>query len=193
MKKDWELTEEAFNKFLAWLHPDRDRAAEIYESLRERLVTLFAARRCPDAEDLADETINRVIKRAQEMANSYRGSPIPYFITVANHLYLESVANRSTHTDLPVDLPDRSNPSPQDERDHECLAECLERLTPSNRSLVLEYYSEDRQAKIDHRKKLADKRGIAVNALRIRTHRIRVELQKCMNECLERNEAAETD
>lgn len=193
MKKDWELTEEAFNKFLAWLHPDRDQAAEKYEAIRYRLIIMFRCRGCAEAEELADEAINRVIKRAQEMANTYKGNPIPYFITVANHLYVEHVTNRPTHSVLAVDLPDLANPDSEDEQDYECLERCMQRLPPKDRNLILQYYQEDKQAKIDHRRKLAKEMGIGINALRIRAHRIRVVLQQCMDECLKLGHADEMD
>src|SRR5262245_4973774 len=70
MRKDWELTKEDFDRFLTWLHPDREQAGQKYEEIRRRLVIIFNARRCPEAEDLADETINRVIRRAQKMADT---------------------------------------------------------------------------------------------------------------------------
>ncbi len=62
----------------------------------------------------------------------------------------------------------------------------MERLTPDNRVLVLQYYQEEKKAKIDHRKLLAEHLGIAVNALRIRACRIRATLLECVQNCLER-------
>jgi hypothetical protein len=53
---------------------------------------------------------------------------------------------------------------------------------------VLEYYRGEKKAKIDHRKKLAEKYEIALNALRIRAHRIRAQLYECVKDCLERRE-----
>jgi hypothetical protein len=55
--------------------------------------------------------------------------------------------------------------------------------------LVLEYYRQERKAKIDHRKLLAAELGIAVNALRIRAHRIRRSLEQCVHTCLEQQPA----
>src|ERR1051325_10973722 len=94
MKKDWELTEEAFEKFLFWLHPNREEAGRKYEGIRRHLIVILTCRGCAEAEELADETINRVIRRAQQMADTYQGEPAPYFITVAHNLYLEYVAKR---------------------------------------------------------------------------------------------------
>lgn len=70
------------------------------------------------------------------------------------------------------------------EREYECLERCMQKLTPDNRQLVLQYYQEEKRAKIDHRRQLAEQLGIALNALRIRAHRIRASLQECVQTCL---------
>ena len=54
----------------------------------------------------------------------------------------------------------------------------------ANRKLVLEYYRGEKKAKIDHRRSLAEQYGIALNALRIRAHRIRAALQECVETCI---------
>lgn len=193
MRKDWELTEEAFDKFLSWLHPDREAAGKKYEDIRRHLIIILKCRGCAEAEDLADEAINRVIRRAQQMADTYHGEPAPYFITVANNLYLEYAAKRPTWLELPAELPQPPEPDPEEEREYECLERCVRGLTPANRDMVLQYYQESKQANIDHRKKLAEKMGIALNALRIRAYRIRVSLEECIDECLTSDPAHEMD
>jgi DNA-directed RNA polymerase specialized sigma24 family protein len=78
-------------------------------------------------------------------------------------------------------------PEPEEEgaeQEYECLRRCIERLPLHNRELVLQYYQDEKRAKIDNRKLLAERLGIALNALRIRAHRIRAALQKCVEECL---------
>jgi RNA polymerase sigma factor (sigma-70 family) len=184
MKKEWVLTEEALNKFLAWLHPERDQAAIKYEAIRRRLVIIFSCKGCADAEDLADETINRVIRRAQDMADTYQGEPAPYFITVANNLYLEHAGRRSSRLQVPDDLPAAATSEVDDDRDYECLERCMERLAPADHRLVVQYYQEEKQARIDNRKELAKSLGIGLNALRIRAYRVRAGLQSCVNECV---------
>ena len=59
MKKGWVLTQELFDTLLDWLDPDRERAGHRYETIRLRLIKIFTSRGCPEAEELADETINR--------------------------------------------------------------------------------------------------------------------------------------
>jgi RNA polymerase sigma factor (sigma-70 family) len=193
MKKDWELTEEALNKFLFWLDPDREQAGKKYEDIRRHLIIILTCRGCTEAEELADETINRVIRRAQQMADTYQGEPAAYFITVAHNLYLEYVAKRRTWADLPLELPQPPEPELEEERNYECLEQCIEGLTPANRNIVLNYYQEIKQAKIDHRKKLAEDLGITPNALRIQAYRIRVNLERCIDECLTSALAHEID
>jgi len=57
-------------------------------------------------------------------------------------------------------------------------------LTPANRSLVLDYYKEEKQAKIELRKKMALQMGISGAALRLRAHRIRAGLESCVEDCM---------
>lgn len=184
MTTKWEVTEEAFTRFLTWLDPDRVNAGEKYEDIRRRLIAIFISRGCPDAEELADEVINRVIRRAQEMADTYEGDPLPYFITVAHHLHQEYAKSRRRFTELPADLPTPAEPEQDKDRKDQCLEQCMQQLTPENRNLVLEFYRKTKQAKIDYRKKLAQDIGISLNALRIRVHRIRGTLERCVEPCI---------
>lgn len=82
------LSQEAFDTFLAWLDADRDRAGEKYEEIRRKLIRDFVHRDCLDAEELADETINRVIRELPEIANTYAGDPASYVYAVAQSLPL---------------------------------------------------------------------------------------------------------
>ena len=70
-----------------------------------------------------------------------------------------------------------------DEDDFTCLEECLGKLPATDHNLVLTYYREDKQAKIDQRKELAQQLGTGMNALRIRACRIRAVLQDCVERC----------
>ena len=182
MNQDRSVTQASFDFLLAWLDPDRDRAAGKYEQIRRRLIKLFTCRGRHDAEELADETINRVTLKAPEVAAGYVGDPSLYFYGVAQKVLLESLRKRPpAHPAPPPPTPDEAE---QTEREFECLDRCMGELTPANRKLVLGYYRDDRRAKIDHRKELAAALGLAQNALRIRVHRIRATLQECVLRCL---------
>ncbi len=181
MKSEWDITQDAFDKFLFWLDPDRDGAAMKYEEVRRRLIKIFTCRGCPDAEDLADETINRVIRKAQEISDSYVGDPALYFYGVARNVHLEYV--RTPPPVLPLPAPDVPE---QKEQECDCLDKCMRQLPGEQRRWVLEYYGKEKKAKIDHRKKMAERLGIAPNALRIRMYRIRASLQDCVKDCLKK-------
>jgi DNA-directed RNA polymerase specialized sigma24 family protein len=190
MKKDWELTQEAFDTLLDWLDPDREQAGRKYEAIRLRLIKIFICRACPEAESLADETINRVTAKVQEVSKSYVGDPALYFYAVAQKVYLEYIRkNRQTPTPVEFTAGMLNTQAVSLVEDFEpvyrCLERCLESLPTESRELVVRYYHQEKQAKIDHRKLLATELGIGVNALRIRAHRIRLSLRQCVRDCLD--------
>ena len=196
MKKEWDLTQEAFDALLDWLDPNRDRAGSKYEAIRLRLIKIFTCRGCAAAEELADETINRVSAKVTEIAGSYTGDPALYFYGVSQKLHLEylrrvekkqiQLSADSTLNKLAVPTASLTDDK---EPEFECLERCLEHLPTDNRKLVVQYYQQEKHAKIEHRKMLATELGIAANALRIRAHRIRLALQKCVHNCLEQQPA----
>jgi DNA-directed RNA polymerase specialized sigma24 family protein len=180
MKTEWILTKESFDTLLAWLDTDPDAAARKYEQIRTRLIKMFMCRGCLESEDLADETIDRVARRLNDIQATFTGDPTRYFYGVANKIHLEYL-RRKPVPQPPVAVDDTDD---EDPREYECLEQCMQQLSPKNRELVLEYYQEERSAKIDHRKLLADQFGIAMNALRIRACRIRASLLECVKNCV---------
>ncbi len=184
-KKD--LTREVFDQMLDWLDQDREGAGRRYEEIRSRLIKIFVCRGCIVAEDLADETINRVAGKVQQIAGTYVGNPAFYFYGVADKIYLEYL--RKMPASLPIAC---SVPTEEIELRCRCLEQCIERLSPENRKLILMYYGNHEQRTIDMRKYLAQQMGIGANALWIRAHRIRMALRKCVCECLGKKAPART-
>lgn len=181
MNRQNALTQAAFDSLLAWLDPDREQAGKKYEEIRFGLIKIFTCRGRPDAEELADETINRVTLKASNISREYVGNPALYFYGVAQKVFLESVRKRA-----PVLPPPPPEPkSEESEQEYRCLDSCMEQLPAQSRELILEYYRDDKRAKIDHRKEMACRLGIAQNALRIRAHRIRASLERCVEKCME--------
>lgn len=179
MKKDWTLTKESFEALLAWLDPNPEIAAGKYEHIRARLIKIFVCRGCLESEDLADETIDRVTRRLGDIEPYFVGDPARYFYGVANKIHLEYLRRKP----IP-EPPPAFDDTDHDEREYECLERCMQNLSADNRELVIQYYQEERRAKIDHRKRLADQLGIALNALRIRACRIRASLLECVQKCV---------
>ena len=184
MKTEWVLSQEAFDSCLAWLDADRDRAGEKYEDIRRKLIRIFARRGCPIPEELTDEAINRVSRKVPEISGTYVGDPALYFYGVAQKVYKEHVKKKPDVKPLPP--PD---PPEEVERNYACLDHCMEGLDAVSRELILKYYQQEKRAKIDDRKELADRLGIALNTLRMRVHRIKAILEQCVGECLKENEA----
>lgn len=176
-----------FDELLNWLHPDREQAGRKYEDIRRRLIRIFVHRGCALAEDMADETINRVVRKVREVRANFNPSDDPalYFYGVGRNVYREYFKRRPDPAPPPGNGTDDDDETPE----YECLKKCLGHLSPSNRELILEYYGDEEGAKIERRKKLAERFGVALNALRIRAHRIRLELKRCVLECLKERSA----
>src|SRR5690348_12783950 len=120
MRRRWDITQGAFDTFLTWLDPNRDQAGIKYEDIRRKLIKLFACRGCFNCEDLADETINRVIRKMDEIAASYTGDRALYFYGVARNVHFEHVKKHPPT--LPLPPPD---PPEQKERQYQCLERCM--------------------------------------------------------------------
>jgi DNA-directed RNA polymerase specialized sigma24 family protein len=177
------LTQEAFDSLLDFLGDTPEAAGRRYEEIRRRLTKIFACRGCATPEELVDESIDRVARKAAELAPTYDGDPALYFYGVARRVYLESVKRKPA-----APPPPEPDSIVELEPELDCLDACMEALSPEQSALIRDYYREDKSAKIEHRKALAERMGIGINALRIRAHRIRAELQRCVSTCLERRE-----
>jgi DNA-directed RNA polymerase specialized sigma24 family protein len=178
-KSKADLTKEALDRLLHWLDRDRDRAGHRYEQIRSGLIKVFMGRGAVDPEELADETINRVARKAQEITGGYVGDPALYFYGVAKMVYLEYSRRKTVAPHAPP-----PGAAEEDDLRYECLEKCMQNLSSKNRELILAYYEHESGAKIDRRKELAGRMGITANALWIRTHRIKKGLRNCVNECL---------
>jgi len=175
-----DLNQQQFDELLAWLDQDRDKAGATYEWIRKRLIKIFVSRGSSTPEELADRTINRVSKKLPEIRATYVGNPAHYFSGVASNIFRESLRKEKAPV---ITMPRASQPDEDDERNYACLERCMEELSTVDRELVLAYYQQEKQAKIDRRKHLAEQLGIGINALRIRACRIRASLQVCMERC----------
>lgn len=181
MNKNWQLSQEAFDALLAWLDSDREQAAMKYEKIRSGLIKIFKGRGCIEPEDLADETINRVTSKLKEIEKDFTGDRTRYFFGVANKVHLEHLRKK-----LPQPLPSPPNDPHRIELEYNCLERCIDRLSKDDRELLLRYGAEGRK-ETELRRALAEERGIAPNALRIRVYRIRQALKNCVEKCVERS------
>lgn len=180
LKVKKEVTRERFEGFLDWLSPDRDRAGEEYERLRFRLCTFFSQRQCGFADELADETINRVILKSSEEQIENK---IAYCYGVARNVYRESLRKERPHLDIDdVTVAAKAPEEPSFSR--ECLDKCLDKLPPDSRNLLLDYFSEAKQAKVELHRRISETLQMTQTALRMRVMRSKEKLKICVQECM---------
>jgi RNA polymerase sigma factor (sigma-70 family) len=185
VKKSEPPSQEEFDALLAWLDPDRDCAGAKHEEIRSKLIKILERRQCHAAEELTDETINRVSHRVKDIVGTYAGDPALYFYGVVKNVYKEWLKWRREEPTSLDDAVAAPEPAEDVQRIHDYMEKCRGELeNPEDRDLILKYYEKEKRAKIDHRKQLADGLGITLNNLRIRIHRINAILQKCIVDCL---------
>lgn len=181
------VTGEALERFLELLDPDPAKAARRYQQLRRRLTRLFEWRGARFPEDLTDETISRVARKIEEGVEIRADDPFRYCCGVAHLVFKEVLRERKRDRQLL----DPGNWAPfqaaEDEPDDHRMAtlqECLDRLPTEHRDLILEYHEGERRERIENRRALARELDIPLNALRIRVHRIRTKLERCVKKRL---------
>lgn len=196
------LTAESWDALFDFLDPargeirgrDRDAgAAARFLEITRKLACFFAARGCTAGDDLAAETMLRVARRCPVDVAATAGDRAAYVYGVARnvlHEWVRETRREATNLELAardptlVPLPGASRTT-REVDEHRCLEECLGRLTPAARGLVLEYYAAEKSAKIARHRDLARQLGKSLNALRIEVHRIRNTLRRCVSGCLQ--------
>lgn len=184
VSRGWRLTDHAFEKLLTSLSPDREEAGNRYELLRRKLIRFCESNLSFSVEDKVDEIINRLTRKIEEGAEVSDVFAYAYGIAkmVQKEAWKESDRKRQA-TETLSSINDFSRGEGEDPKVL-CFDTCLERLSAENRKLILDYYRDDRRAKIDLRKELAEELSIPLNALRIRAHRVRKFLEECVTDCL---------
>ena len=188
MSVDGLLTARGLERLLDHLHADRDTAGRSYEQLRRRLVRFFEGRRCAFPDEHTDETLNRVARKLD--AGETIQDVTTYVIGVARMVVKEvaRAASKDAAMQAALRAPDHVSPHPdpasvESSRLLDCLHACLDRLLPPDRDLIVQYYQNEKSAKIHSRKDLATKLGVEMNALRLRAFRIRAGLEACVERC----------
>jgi DNA-directed RNA polymerase specialized sigma24 family protein len=183
------FTARAFGRLLEWLDEGGDSHGERYVEMRRRLVSYFDRRNRPAADELADETLNRVARTLEEAGVIETTPPARYCYVIARFVLLEDFRRerRQVRFDSQAAATERtaSRIEPGEElamREgrFDCLERCLAQLPVDQRELVIEYYRDARQQGIDRRRQMADRLSISRNALGVRAFRIREALMKCV-------------
>ena len=184
-RRKWVLDEDAFHRLLASLDTDPGQAALKYEVLRKKLVMLFLGRGSPEAEDSADETLDRV---SRKVAEGETIEDITRFAHgVARRVHSECLRRERRHRRARQALAAAPGAAPSalsSEPGLDCIRLCIDRLPATDRTLIVEYYDESGRALQAQRRESAARLGISPSALRLRAFRIRRSVEDCTRDCL---------
>lgn len=167
----------SFDCLLSSLDDDRDRAGSKYETVRHRLMQFFLIRRCLPADELADQTLDRVARRLE---NSQVHNLSAFIWGVARIIVLEF--HRRPQLVSIEDIHPGDHPKSEDVERHiirqeeaqrrkRCLRRSLMELSPSDRRLLLVYSYRARGR--EDKQQLARQFGYTEQGLRTRAHRVR--------------------
>ncbi len=185
-----KINQSNFDKLLNWLGASPETAAEEYEHIRRTLIKIFLARGFTNAEDLTDETIDRVATKIGEIETIYTGQKILYFLSVAKFIRQEAYRNKEINIGN-SDFANSASPTnifPDNEQEFstlqkKCLKECFSELKQRHKTLILEYYDNVGKEKIAHHKHLAKENEVTISALRNQVYRVKMRLSECVKNC----------
>jgi DNA-directed RNA polymerase specialized sigma24 family protein len=203
----WQLDNASLAALLKALGPDADQAGRKYAKLRERLARFFEWNRVDNADELADETLDRLARRLRSAegagadgdanGNSREKTierPEEFAAGIARLVLFEQ-RRRQMRAEQALQNVQRECATEQaasraeDARRTEDLAavldSCMDELPVTQRELIARYYNVNGRSTIDARKWLAREMGISINALRNRALRIRAELENQMRSRLQ--------
>lgn len=200
-----ELQKESFEVLLKRLNTNQRLAEEKYLIIRNKLIIFFRTRGYSQTDlELADKTIDRAARKLLEQENNQSENSETqnvlsdsYFLSVAHFVLKEhqrGVKPTVAIEDLPIatnQLAINNNQEQklieyeQTELTTKCFNECLSNFPIEQKLLIIEYFSVE-ITKAEQRQFLADKLGININALRVKAHRLRQDLVKCVENCVKK-------
>lgn len=183
------LSSESFELLLERLGSNRDEAALGYELLRIKLTKFFLLRGCADAaaDALADESINRIAERIKRDGDKIRVQE--FSIGVARYVWLEH-QRLQKETPYGLDAPEvaaSSNADPEEDDRTHCLRTCIRRsaLSDVDIRILVGYYDNENEQLKSHRKRMGDELGLSPVNLRVKAHRLRTQIERCIKSCLQ--------
>ena len=187
-----ETSEEQFRLLLKRLDAVEERAWEIHDNLRRKLIWFFESDFPVQAEDLSEEALDRIARKleTEEIKNIAE-----FAFGVARNLRREALRRNVIATRLiasgALGTPAHSGENPEQvvmhrldlDRKLACYRECLQRLSPEDRNLLSRYYPEDGAGLEQRREELARELQISMGALRTKMARLREQLEKYFETC----------
>lgn len=169
---------------------DGPGVVERFRALQSKLIFYFERRHCFDPEELADETLERVMRR---LCDGTEVSDLTnYSYGVARNVFYEYLRReraKRKYTEeqrqRPEAAADEDGEAEARERRHRCQEGCMARLKERERWLLFEYYRYKGQRKVSHKQKLAEQLNISREALTLRIFHLKRRLKACVKDCLE--------
>ncbi|MEK6283134.1 MAG: hypothetical protein AABN95_22480 [Acidobacteriota bacterium] len=194
----------AGEQLLNFFDTDPVIAAEKLLRCREKLIRRFSVERCDDAEDLANETLRRVLDALNKDPQRLTTQIEAFISGFATNIVYESRRSPSHKEDplaeiSPANEP-RTNPLDdlliafsEQEALRRCFNECLNELESSERDMLIRYYTSQLGEKLKRvRKLMALSMGLTGSQLRKLTFKLRSRLEICIKNCLpSRNKTAD--
>lgn len=180
------LTGTALGALFDRLQVEGPSAQVVYETLRKRLITYLRIHVPVQAEALADEALDRMARRVHE------GTPVQnvylYALGIARLLVRESrgrsIREATAAHDATLFQEDADDVVAREALDA-ALRACMEGLPAGGAELIVEYYSSGQgAARIESRRRIAERLGLGLNALRNRALRLRDMLEHCIGQRL---------
>lgn len=163
------------------MSPDREEAGRLYTLLHKKLVGFFSSKGVSDPCNAADETIDRAVLK---IADNTPVSDLNNFcLGIARYVAMERLRypprENSAFINFIKNLP--NVPIEEIERYYGVLKHCFEKLTAPDQELLVAYCQVFRgRARADNRRRLAERMGLSVLALRMRVTRLRGVLTDCV-------------
>lgn len=192
-KRKREASAEDFQRLLARLNSDPNQAWQSYDVLRRKLVMFFEYHCRFQAEELAEEVLDRIAKKSE----SYEITNVAEFaFGVARNLRKEAIRKTPFVQMSNVEASQRGHSSQDPEeaivshidsqKKLECFLQCMKRLDAEERKLLFEYYPLDDIELEERRLRLAEKHQINLSTLRTRMARLREKMEICFENCYSR-------
>jgi len=178
------MSQDNLERLLNWFGQDRDVSAKKYLETHERLTRWFYFKGCDCPEDLADEVMDRVAKKLPPP----KQDRIAVLLGFAGYVFMEYIHDRNRFIeehDWGEDSSDTDETVVKEMRAR-CLDGCLEKLPKKDdRQFLLEYHKYEPGGKIHWRKAMAQARHTTLNALRLRSCRLKSVVGECVRNCFQ--------
>ena|SRR5258708_37171366 len=157
-----------------------------YQLIRQKVIKYFEWQRCIAAEELTDETIDRV---ARKIAAGQQIDNLNGFFYGVGRLVLKEYERAQLRqvrafATLPTSTEDVIHDNEEEKPTFACRRKCLQDLPKAEHNLIVGYCKPDGRPKKERRQELAAKLGIKVENLRLKAFRIREKLDKCTDDCV---------